>query len=140
MFLINNSLYDPWNIIMKTWKPSTFELITLSTISEDSLTFKNGNLQQENPQRNLTRQGKGLFDWIGLGTGHNVDPYLARTNQACLNGDLAECFKSRAIGTFADFFDQPEYSLSDQVKFVRMGRDVVQEVSRQPYEYSDQPR
>uniref|UniRef100_A0A8W7PK97 Protein osiris 2 n=1 Tax=Anopheles coluzzii TaxID=1518534 RepID=A0A8W7PK97_ANOCL len=26
------------------------------------------------------RQGKNLFDFIGLGTGGNVDPYLARTN------------------------------------------------------------
>lgn len=55
------------------------------------------------------RQGKNLLDFVGLGTGGNTDPYLARTNAACLNGELAECFKSQAIGTFSDFFNKPEY-------------------------------
>ncbi|XP_015114458.1 uncharacterized protein LOC107039391 [Diachasma alloeum] len=109
-------------------------------IPEESLKFQDEKLQQGSLQRNKTRQGKDLFDWIGLGTGQHVDPYLARINQACLNGDLAECFKSRAIGSFADFFDQPEYLFTDQVKFVRMGRDVLQEVARQPYEFSSSPR
>lgn len=50
--------------------------------------------------------GKNLLDWIGLGTGENVDPYLAKLNTQCLNGDFAECFKSRALQTLDDFFDQ----------------------------------
>ncbi|CAK9795212.1 hypothetical protein ANTPLA_LOCUS284 [Anthophora plagiata] len=89
---------------------------------------------------NKTRQGKGLFDWIGLGTGRNVDPYIAKTNQGCLNGDLAECFKSQALSYFSDFFDHSHYDLNDYVKVVRMSRDVVQEVNRQPYEYSGEAR
>ncbi|XP_053975961.1 uncharacterized protein LOC128874869 [Hylaeus volcanicus] len=89
---------------------------------------------------NGTRQGKGIFDWIGLGTGRNVDPYMAKTNKGCLNGDLAECFKSQALSYFTDFFDQPRYDLNDYVKVVRMSRDVVKEVGRQPYEYSNEPR
>lgn len=48
--------------------------------------------------------GRNLLDWIGLGTGSNTDPYQARTNANCLNGDLAECFKSRALSTFEEFF------------------------------------
>ncbi|XP_076631068.1 DUF1676 domain-containing protein Osi2 [Colletes latitarsis] len=95
---------------------------------------------QEQVPFNRTRQGKGIFDWIGLGTGRNVDPYMAKTNKGCLNGDLAECFKSQALSYFTDFFDQPHYDLNDYVKVVRMSRDVVKEVGRQPYEYSNEPR
>lgn len=54
----------------------------------------------------INSTGKDLLDWIGLGTGPNVDPYLARTNGGCLNGDLAECFKSRALQSLDEFFDQ----------------------------------
>ncbi|XP_012248803.1 uncharacterized protein LOC100743329 [Bombus impatiens] len=95
---------------------------------------------QEQVVFNKTRQGKGLFDWIGLGTGRNVDPYIAKINQGCLNGDLAECFKSQALSYFSDFFDHSHYDLNDYVKVVRMSRDVVQEVNRQPYEYSGESR
>ena len=89
---------------------------------------------------NRTRQGKDLLDWIGLGTGRHIDPYLARANEACLNGDFAECFKSRALNSFSDFFDQPEYSLSENVKVIRMPRDIVQDVNKQPYEYASAAR
>lgn len=106
---------------------------------EEPVKFRDEHIEQ-NTQPNRTRQGKDLFDWIGLGTGQHVDPYLARINQGCLTGDLAECFKSRAISSFSEFFDQAEYYLNDQVRIVRMGRDVVQEVSRQPYEYSSSAR
>lgn len=50
--------------------------------------------------------GKHLLDWIGLGTGPNQDPYVARTNAGCLNGDFAECFKSQALNAFGDFFSK----------------------------------
>lgn len=96
-------------------------------------------LQDQVPY-NRTRQGKGLFDWIGLGTGRNVDPYLAKTNKGCLNGDLAECFKSQALSYFSDFFDHNHYDLNDNVKVVRMSRDIVKEVNREPYEYSSEAR
>jgi hypothetical protein len=55
------------------------------------------------------RQGKHLLDFVGLGTGRNVDPYVAQTNTNCLGGDLAECFKSQALNTFTDFFAKEEY-------------------------------
>ena len=54
-------------------------------------------------------QGRHLLDLIGLGTGNNVDPYLANTNSQCLNGDLAECFKSQALGSFNEFFAKEAY-------------------------------
>lgn len=78
------------------------------------------------------------MDWIGLGTGQNVDPYLARANEGCLNGDFSECFKSRALNSFSDFFDQQQYELNENVKVIRMPSSVVKEVSRQPYEFSSE--
>ncbi|XP_076241376.1 DUF1676 domain-containing protein Osi2 [Calliopsis andreniformis] len=116
------------------------------TFEDDSSTEQSEGRENHAPEPqdqgsfNKTRQGKGLFDWIGLGTGRNVDPYVAKTNKGCLNGDLAECFKSQALGYFSDFFDQPHYDLNDYVKVVRMSRDVVKEVNREPYEYSSEAR
>lgn len=81
-----------------------------------------------------------LFDYIGFGIGRNVDPYLAKINERCITGDLAECFKSRALNYFSDFFDHAEYSLSDNVRVKRMPDSVVTEVSRQPYEHSNESR
>lgn len=55
------------------------------------------------------RNGKNLLDFVGLGTGANLDPYHAKTNANCLRGELADCFKSQAIGTFEEFFNKVEY-------------------------------
>ncbi|XP_015173241.1 PREDICTED: uncharacterized protein LOC107064744 [Polistes dominula] len=105
----------------------------------------NGNFEsQQNNVRffngTTTRQGKNLFDWIGLGTGSNTDPYLAKINKDCLTGELAECFKSQALTSFSEFFDQTAYTLNDNVNVVRMSRQVVADVNRQPYEYSTEAR
>lgn len=54
--------------------------------------------------------GRNLLDWIGLGTGPDTDPYLAKTNAACLDGDLAECFKSRALASLDEFFDKVSHA------------------------------
>ncbi|XP_012287556.1 uncharacterized protein LOC105703630 [Orussus abietinus] len=128
-------------------------LVTVQSQSSGRVTFQDSDsetrIEQDEPSafqnegrgsRNGTRQGKDLFDWIGFGTGKNVDPYLAKTNQACLSGELAECFKSQALKSFSEFFDLNEYNLNENVKVVRMSRDVVREVNRQPYEYSGAPR
>lgn len=53
------------------------------------------------------RNGKNLLDFIGLGT--NTDPYVARVNQACISGELADCFKSQALSSFTDFFSKDIY-------------------------------
>lgn len=58
---------------------------------------------------NFVCLGRDLLDWIGLGTGPDTDPYLAKTNAACLDGDLAECFKSRALASLDEFFDKVSY-------------------------------
>lgn len=54
----------------------------------------------------LFLSGRDLLDWIGLGVGPDKDPYVAKTNTECINGDLAECFKSRALQSFEEFFDK----------------------------------
>lgn len=101
------------------------------------------NLKEVSSQQrgfNPVQHVEDLFNYIGLGTGRNVDPYLAKINERCLTGDLAECFKSRALTYFSDFFDHAEYSLNDNVQIKRMSDQVVMQVHRQPYEYSNEPR
>lgn len=52
-------------------------------------------------------QGRGLLDWIGLG--EDQDPYIQKSTQQCINGDLADCFKAQALRSFDDFFDKQAY-------------------------------
>ncbi|CAH0555732.1 unnamed protein product [Brassicogethes aeneus] len=86
------------------------------------------------------RQGRDLLDWIGLGTGPETDPYLAKTNAACLNGDLAECFKSRALSSLDEFFNKPFYHLTENAKILRMPVNQLREIAQEPYEFSQSPR
>ncbi|XP_049862086.1 uncharacterized protein LOC126355745 isoform X3 [Schistocerca gregaria] len=85
-------------------------------------------------------EGKNvLLDWIGLGTGPETDPYLARANAACLNGDLAECFKSRALNSL-DFLELPAYPLTENARIVRMADTHLRSLQHEPYEFSSAPR
>ncbi|KRT84297.1 hypothetical protein AMK59_1440, partial [Oryctes borbonicus] len=84
--------------------------------------------------------GRGLLDWIGLGTGPETDPYLAKTNAGCLNGDLAECFKSHALSSFVQFFDKSRYHINDNARIVRMPEAQLRQLVREPFEYSQTPR
>lgn len=63
----------------------------------------------EHQQVEGRQSARHLFDFIGLGTGGQVDPFLRKTNERCLNGELAECFKSQAFNTFDDFFKRDVY-------------------------------
>lgn len=71
---------------------------------------------QQQQQQNLTepliegrQSGRHLLDFIGLGTGNNVDPYLRKTNEKCLNGELSECFKSQALNSIDEIFYRDAY-------------------------------
>lgn len=99
-----------------------YSLLLLAYIlvaKSECLKFEEGNQQQvngfselpKNQQDNTEerRNGKHLLDFVGLGTNQNVDPYLRRTNEQCLNGELSECFKSQALNTFGDFFNRDAY-------------------------------
>lgn len=55
------------------------------------------------------QSARHLFDFVGLGTGNHVDPFLRKTNEKCLNGELSECFKSQALNTFDDLFKRDVY-------------------------------
>lgn len=63
----------------------------------------------EHPQVEGRQSARHLFDYIGLGTGGQVDPFLRKTNEKCLNGELAECFKSQALNVFDDLFQRDVY-------------------------------
>ncbi|KAK5644809.1 hypothetical protein RI129_006109 [Pyrocoelia pectoralis] len=88
----------------------------------------------------VSRTGTDLLDWIGLGTGPDVDPYLAKTNAGCLNGDLAECFKSRALQSVDEFFNQRSYQLTENARILRMPETQLRQLAREHYEYSELPR
>ncbi|XP_022918506.1 uncharacterized protein [Onthophagus taurus] len=96
--------------------------------------------QNANEDVEDSRQGRGFLDWIGLGTGPDTDPYLARTNAACLNGDLAECFKSRALVSLDEFFAQPFYQLTENARLVRMPETQLRSLAQEPYQFTQAPR
>lgn len=56
------------------------------------------------------QSARHLFDFIGLGTGNNIDPFLRKMNEKCLNGELAECFKSQALNSVDEIFFREAYS------------------------------
>jgi hypothetical protein len=96
-------------------------LIFLTIVGGDNVRFGSEPVHNQNINPNINpnvnpnvnpeerRNGKHLLDFVGLGTGRNVDPYLAQTNSHCLGGDLAECFKSQALASFTDFFNKDVY-------------------------------
>ena len=90
-------------------------LLAVLILSVDCLKFEDG-AQQVNstsgnsPQIEGRQSGRHLLDFIGLGTGDNTDPYLRRTNEKCLNGELAECFKSQALNSFDEIFYRDAYT------------------------------
>lgn len=86
------------------------------------------------------RKGKDILDWIGFGTGSDTDPYLARANSACLNGDLSECFKSRALTSLDEFFDKNTHILTENAKVVRMPASQLRKLHQEPFEFSSTPR
>ena len=95
----------------------------------------NGTLQGRN-----ARKAKNLLDWIGFGTGSDNDPYMARANSACLEGDMSECFKSRALASLDDFFDRDTYILTDNAKVIRMPAAQMRQLRQEPFEFSSTPR
>ncbi|XP_046667792.1 uncharacterized protein LOC124359247 [Homalodisca vitripennis] len=86
------------------------------------------------------RGGKNLLDWLGFSIGGDTDPYLSRANAACLEGDLSECFKSRALTSLDDFFTKDAYQLSEHTRVVRMPGTQLRALQRESFEYSTEPR
>lgn len=102
---------------LSNWALKTAAIICL-VLSVQCLKFDDDSSQQQNGSFSSEAQqvpvegrqsARHLFDFVGLGTGQQVDPFLRRTNEKCLNGELAECFKSQALNTFDDFFKRDVY-------------------------------
>lgn len=70
---------------------------------------KVANISSAAPTVEGRQSARHLFDFVGLGTGNNVDPFLRKTNEKCLNGELSECFKSQALNSFDDLFKRDYY-------------------------------
>ncbi|KAL0277523.1 UNVERIFIED_CONTAM: hypothetical protein PYX00_004774 [Menopon gallinae] len=102
--------------------------------------FGNASESENAVPEGRTRSGKDFFDYIGLGTGPETDPYLARANELCLSGDLSECFKSRALASLDDFFTKEGYYVTENVRVVRMPAEQLRRLVSEPYEFSTQPR
>ncbi|VVC33467.1 Hypothetical protein CINCED_3A018622 [Cinara cedri] len=66
------------------------------------------------------RSAKNLFNWLGSFADEDADPYLSSANGACLQGDMAECFKARALSGLGDFFGRDAYRLNENVRVVRL--------------------
>lgn len=55
-------------------------------------------------------------------------------------GDLSECFKSRALSSLDDFFTKDSYELSEHTRVVRMPNVQLRMLQQEPFEYSTEPR
>lgn len=104
---------------------------------EEETGFKNSSIPAAS---NGTREGRNLLNWINSFTDADTDPYLSRANAACLEGDLSECFKSKAMSSLDDFFTKDSYMLNDDTKVIRMPEEHVRSVFQEPYEFSSAPR
>lgn len=88
------------------------------------------------------RSGKNLFNWLGSFSDEGADPYLSSANGACLQGDMAECFKARALSGLGDFFVRDAYRLNENVRVVRL-RDEEDDGGRhasRAFEFSSEQR
>lgn len=88
--------------------------INVACLKFDDATAAEATAQQQqnftgNEQIEGRQSARHLLDYIGLGTGNNIDPYLRKTNEKCLNGELAECFKSQALNSVDEIFYRDAY-------------------------------
>lgn len=87
------------------------------------------------------RAGKNLFSWLGSFADEEADPYLASANGACLQGDMTECFKARALSGLGEFFVRDAYRLNENVRVVRLRADDDGfGRSSRAFEFSAEPR
>lgn len=86
------------------------------------------------------RSGKNLFSWLGSFADEEADPYLAAANGACLQGDMTECFKARALSGLGEFFVRDSYRLNENVRVVRLQQDDGYGRSSRAFEFSAEPR
>ncbi|XP_036323195.1 uncharacterized protein LOC118737055 isoform X2 [Rhagoletis pomonella] len=96
--------------------------------------------QQQSPAVSYGQErglGSAFLSLIGLQ--HDNDPYLARTNQNCVSGDLSECFKTQALSSFDEIFYRDQYALSDFARVIRLPETQQRSLLQEPFEYSQEP-
>lgn len=123
-----------------------FVLCGLLAAVFSEVVFKNDENRSSNPSSqsytagpaagNSSRDGRNLLHWIHSFTNPETDPYLAKANTACLDGDLAECFKAKALSNLDEFFTKETYSLNDNARIVRMPEEHVRRVYQEPFEFT----
>lgn len=123
-------------------KLSAVLIIAFVEIVRGQVVFKNDETSSSNVSTtvNATREGKNLLNWIHSFTDTETDPYLAKANAACFEGDLSECFKAKALSSLDDFFTKESYVFNDNARVVRMSEEHVRNVYQEPYEFSSSPR
>lgn len=86
--------------------------IVLLVLLHVSLCFSENKIRlpDEEPVIEERRNGRNLFDFIGLGNGVQLDPYQIKLQQLCVNGEFSECFKLQALNSLGDFFIQDQYT------------------------------
>lgn len=120
-----------------------FFLIAYIESVRNEIVFKNdetGFPRNHTVSANGTRDGRNLLNWISSFTDTETDPYLAKANAACLEGDLSECFKAKALSSLDDFFTKDSYTLNDNARVIRMPEEHVRSLHQEPYEFSSAPR
>lgn len=127
-----------------------FLLFSAVSVSCQSMAFPDSSTENVNatgrsnasgggPEGN--RNGKNLFNWLGSFADDEVDPYLSTANGACLQGDMTECFKARALSGLGDFFVRDSYRLNENVRVVRLqGDDDDGSRSSRAFEFSAEQR
>ncbi|XP_012160424.1 glucose-repressible alcohol dehydrogenase transcriptional effector isoform X1 [Ceratitis capitata] len=98
-------------------------------------------LQQQTPAVSYGQErglGSAFLSLIGLQ--QDNDPFLARTNQNCVSGDLSECFKTQALSSFDEIFYRDSYALSDFARVIRLPETQQRSLLQEPFEYSQEPR
>lgn len=89
---------------------------------------------------NSSRDGRNLLHWIHSFINSETDPYLTKVNSACLDGDLAECFKAKALSNLDEYFGKESYTLNENVCIVRMPKEHVRRIYQEPFEFSEGAR
>lgn len=132
----------------KVWTILCGCLAVLYVLKADEGTGSRVSFEESKTSENVTpteeegrnRDGKNLFDFLGFTIDGNTDPYLLKANAACREGDLSECFKSKALSSLDDFFQKESYVLNDNAKIVRMPVSQLRKLQAEPYEFSNEFR
>ncbi|XP_050533682.1 uncharacterized protein LOC126901326 [Daktulosphaira vitifoliae] len=114
--------------------------ICIAFANGQSMLFPENEETTNGTESSGNRSGKNLFNWLGSFADEGADPYLSMANGACLQGDMTECFKARALSGLDEFFVKDSYRLNDNVRVIRMAPDDSEYRSNRAFEFSSEQR